>query len=502
MTRLSIATCLTLLLPLAACGPEAEEGQQTEMAAATADVVMKIPVTTESTEALNDYLQGRRALDMGRADDARPQLEEAVAADPDFAMAYLDLSNAANSLEGVKRNLDLAQQHAEGASEVEQLMIEYAVENFNNDVGAQLETARRLTEMQPESPRAWMTLANAQGSAGDVEAARASMSRALEVAPEFTPAHMALGNSYMFVEPRDLATAQRHMEEAVRLAPNEPGPHDLLGDVYRAQGQLEQAAEQYTRVAELDPDAGNGYQQRGHVHSFLGNYEQARADYDAAIELEKGNAKASFGVYRALVNVHEGQSQAAIDELQGLVDRIDQMNIPSPRGQKIFALNTISQIAIHHEMADVAEQAMQRRDALIRQQAEQVGNEAARRQARAIATWGAGILAARKGDYETAVEKANEFMSIVEPSTDPEKYEPAHALLGYTHLWQGNYEEAVTHFEQANENDIYANYHHALALEGAGREAEAQELFEKVANWRFNSAGLALVRNDAAAKTG
>ncbi len=93
-------------------------------------------------------------------------------------------------------------------------------------------------------------------------------------------------------------------------------------------------------------------------------------------------------------------------------------------------------------------------------------------------------------------------MTIVEPSTDPEKNEPAHALLGYTHLWQGNYDEAVTHFEQANPNNIYVNYHHALALEGAGRQEEAEQLFQKVANWNFNSASLALVRADAIAKAG
>jgi len=500
MKRPRTPTTLLLLIPLAACAPEEEEGQPVEMAAATADVVMMMPVSTESSEALNDYMQGRRALDMGRVDDARPHFQQAVAADADFALAYLDLANAANSLESFTSNLDLARQHAEGASEAERLLIEFVAEGFDNDVEAQLQIGRQLTELEPESPRAWMTLGNAQSAAGDAVAARTSWAQALEVSPEFTPAHMALGNSYTFVEPRDLDMALQHMQAAVRLEPDEPVPHDLLGDVYRARGDLEQAAQEYTRVTELDPESGSGFQQRAHVHSFLGDLDQARSDYDAAIELEDGNAKASFGVYRALVNVHAGDPQAAVAELERLVDEIDGMGIPAPRNQKIFALNTLIQIALHHDMIDAAEQAMARRDALLMEQAQQAGTEAALRQARATIAWGEGYLSARKGDYETAVAKANEFMTIMEPSTDPEKNEPAHALLGYVNLWQENYAEAAAHFEQASPDNIYVNYHHALALEGAGREEEAQALFQKVANWNFNSAALALVRADAIAR--
>nr|NIM48693.1 hypothetical protein [Gemmatimonadales bacterium] len=46
----------------------------------------------------------------------------------------------------------------------------------------------------------------------------------------------------------------------------------------------------------------------------------------------------------------------------------------------------------------------------------------------------------------------------------------------------------------------YATYYHAMALEGAGRTQEAQKLYQRVATWNFNSAGLALVKKDAKAK--
>lgn len=486
------------MFTLAACAQE-QEAARVATAAAEANVVMMMPVSTESAEALTQFMQGQRLLDMGKPDDARPHFEQATQDDPNFALAYLRRANVANSLEEFQTNLQRAAEHSAGASEAEQLAIQVLQKAFDNDVPGRLQAAHSLVDALPKSPRAWMALANAQSAMGQETEARASMSKAAELSPNFAVAQMALGNSYMFVEPRDLAKAEQHMQKAVELEPNEAATHDLLGDAYRARGDLEKAAAEYTRTAELDPTSGNGYQQRGHVNSFLGNYQQARADYDAAIALEKGNAKPAFRVYRALVNVYEGNPKAAVDELNQLVKDIDGMDVPDPTGSKIFALNNAAQIALHNKMFDAAKAAMQQRDALLMQQAEQANTEAIRRQVRAAIALSAGMLAAWQGDAEAATGKANEFMEIMKPSTDPLKDRPAEALLGYVSLFQGDYQGATEHFKQADPNDPYVMYFHALALDGAGEASEAKKLFQEVAKYNFNSAGLALVRKDAMA---
>ncbi len=500
--RIHPIVALLAFLPLVGCAPEEAENQL-EMAAAAAKVTMLMPVSTPSSEALDHFMQGQRAMDMGRSNDGRPHFQKAVELDPDFAFGYLRLADTWSSATAeFQTNLKMAVEHAASASEAERLFIEIAEKGNNNDTQGQLETAKRLVETAPASPRAWLALAAIQSDLGNEEEARATMMKATEIAPTFVPAHMALGNSYLLTEPRDLAKAQQHMEKVVEFEPNEPVPHDLLGDTYRAQNQLELAAQEYTRTAELDPTSGMGFQQRGHVHSFLGNYDQARADYDAAIQLEKGkNFEATFGMYRALVHVHEGNPKGAIDELNDLVGRIDGMGIPEPTNVKISALNFTIQIALHHKMFPAAEQALKQRNDLLTKRAQQIGTAAADRNARSAIAFGDGILAAEKGDYETAIAKANEFMTIVEPNTNPRKNEYAHILLGSVSLRQGEYDDAITHFEQGNPNDIYATYYHAMALEGAGRTQEAQKLYQRVATWNFNSAGLALVKKDAKAKT-
>ncbi len=229
----------------------------------------------------------------------------------------------------------------------------------------------------------------------------------------------------------------------------------------------------------------------------MGNYDQARADYDAAIALGKVNEKASFAVWRALVSVHAGNPRAAIDELNELVKKIDGMGIPEPNGFKIFALSEAATIALHHGALDAAEKAIQERGALLRENAKKVGTDEFRRAQDANIAYFEGLLAARRGDFASATQKAKKFMELMEPDRNPRKNEYAHDLLGLVALLQKKYADAVTHFEQADPNDIYTTYHHALALEGAGQRERARELFTKVAGYNFNNAGLALVRKDA-----
>jgi tetratricopeptide (TPR) repeat protein len=461
---------------------------------------MVMPVTTASDAARESFRQGQHAMDMGRFFDAREQFQAAVGADSNFALAHLRMANTANSAAEFMAGLEAAEEHAAGASEVERKLIEIARRGLDNDAEGQLQLAQQLVELVPESPRCWLTLAGIQSGLNDMEAARASMTRATELAPDFALAYAFLGNSHIFIEPKDFDKAVQYMARLVELAPDEPNSHDLMGDAYRAQNDLTRARDSYTRAAELAPDDASPLQQRAHVNSFLGDYVAARADYDAAIALGRGNEQAAFAVYRALVSVHAADPGAAVDELSQLVAAIDEMGIPGPRGQKIFALTTAAQIALHHDMFDAAESMLERRAVLQLEQAEEVGTDAVTRGTQANIAYFEGSLAARRGDYQAATEKAQEFMTLLEQDANPRRNEPAHDLMGLVSLLQDDYATAVQHYEQANPNNTYTQYHLALAHEGAGNAAEAQAMFAAIAYNNFNSPGYALIRTDVQQK--
>jgi len=463
--------------------------------------MMMYPSAQHSPAAERNFAQGMHAMDFGDQAQARDRFQAAVAADPAWAFAYLQLANNANSLDEYRANLERAERNAAGATPAERLLIQMARKDFENDLDGELALARQLVEAQPGSPRALMELAAVQQQRGDQAGARATLQRATATTPPFAPAFLALGTAYLN-EPRDLRRAEAAIARAVALAPGESYVYDLQGDVLRQEGKLQQARAAYTRSAALAPREGSPLQQRGHVNSLLGDYARARADYERAAALGRGNEPATYPVWRALVNVHAGDPRAAVDELDRLVTAIDGMNVPDRDGSKVFALEEEARIALHTGMLDRAESAIARRNALARAMAERGGTDEYRRGEEAGALYWEGMLAARRGDYAGAAGKARQMMAAVEPLRAERKNEPAHELLGMIELLQGHFAPAVPHFEAADPNDTYAAYHHALALAGAGRAAEARALFQRVAADRFNNAGVALVRKDAAARAG
>src|SRR5437879_1958360 len=121
--------------------------------------VMQHPITTSSAAARDHFLRGQRELDLTRFIDANAHFKQAVAADPDFAFAYLSIANTANSLAEFKSNLALAEQHAGGASEAERLQIQMVRKGFDQDLAGQLALGQHLVQKYPDSPRAWLALA-------------------------------------------------------------------------------------------------------------------------------------------------------------------------------------------------------------------------------------------------------------------------------------------------------------------------------------------------------
>src|SRR5258708_6276485 len=341
--------------------------------------VMGTPLTTSSADARNHYLQGLREIDLARPFDALEHFKAAVAADSNFALAYLALANNGNSLAEFKTNLARAEQLASKASEAERLQIQIASRGLENDVSGQLAAAQQLVDKNPLSAREYDGLAGIQTALNRNVDARASLEKALSIAPRFLLAHTDLGNSYLLTEPKDFQKALQHFQAAAALAPNEPAMHDFLGDAQRALNNLPAARAEYTRGHELNPRDAGMLQQRGHVNSFGGDYAAARADYDSAMALGRGNEKGFFAPFRAYVSAYAGDPAAAITELNKLATDVDGMGIPEPRGTKINALVNFALMAIHTKYFYAADAALKARTPRMMHESDQVASPAFRR---------------------------------------------------------------------------------------------------------------------------
>lgn len=491
---------LSALAVLAGC----ERPQGGEMAASmgshpAGEVLMTLPVTTSVDAAMDHYKAGLHAQDMGHSFEANDHFEKAVEADPSFALGYLRAATSAASTEEFTAHLAKAVELSANASPSEQLMIRITQLGFENNADGQLATAKELVAAEPESPRALLMLAGIQTGLTQVADSRETLAKAIALAPDFAAAHMQAGNNYLFQEPKDFAKAEEHFKKAIDLAPNEPNPYDLLGDVHRAQGNLEAAYQDYTMAAERAPDMGSPLQQRGHVNSFLGKYDEARADYDKSMEMEmaRGNNNAPFfAVFRAYVNLHEGDHKAAIAELNELAAKADAMDVEGKRDIKINALTNVVQIATHHGDYAAAQTALKEMAELRRQQAKEVGTDQFANAQEANIAFLDGMLAARQGNAKLARAKASEFEKHVANVSNPRKLERMHTILGMSDFYQKNYADAAKHLAAGNPNSDYNKYFHAVALAESGQSDQANKMFQELAVYNFNSVGYAMTRAD------
>ncbi len=496
-------TAASLLIAVAGCAPQAaDEAGTLETASA---VLEEIPFTTDSEAARALFDDGQYLLDVGRGVEAREKFQAAIAEDPAFVRAHIGQSNASLSFQEFQECLDAASEHLESTSDAEKLMVEINQTFLTNDTERGVQLATQLAGQYPNSARAAILLAGLQGGQNDNAGARVSFEKALALDPNSAGALYGAANSYLFGEPKDFAIAEQFAQQAIAAYPDEAKGHELMGDIHRAQNDLDAALASYDQVSELDPTMPNGHHKRGHVNSFLGNIEEARAAYDAGVAAARPENKAGLAVYKTFTRIHEGNVPAALDELEALAGEIEAMGTPAHqvKGLKIFALNSLATAALHAGLLERAAMAVATGNELRMAIADDVGTEDAQRlQTVACHQWD-GLLAAYGGDTTGAAEHADAMGSLVEGDDNPRKMEGAHYVLGMSALEAGDHDAAAEHLGQANHaNNMFIRYQLALAEDALGNSEQAKKLFAEVGSYNFNSVGFALVGKDARKRAG
>jgi tetratricopeptide (TPR) repeat protein len=468
------------------------------VAAFCAEQVKEIPATTNSKQALESFQKGLYYLDVARGLEARREFLKAVQADPAFSHAYFYLSLASLSPEEFNKSLDQAAKNAQGKSEGENILVEINRTFVDNDAAKRLQLAQTLVQKYPQAPRAWLRLGFVQGSMNHHVEARKAFEKAMELDPKLIGTPVALEGSYLFNEPRDFDKAKLYAEQCSQINPKEAKCFELLGDVYRARRELVKARDSYTKALQMDPALDVAGLKKGHINSFLGNYDEARSDYDKAIASTEKSNKTGYASFRALTYLHAGQPKVALKELQKLVDAADSYGLPKEQvdAAKLAILNNEFLIALHQNSADDAQKVLDQIQIITAENIKRVNDPQFTRLLALLQ----GQVAARRKDYQTAAAKAEENKKLVEKDSSARKLEGYYGLLATTELLQGNYAKAVELYKKADRTIIYVKYQYGLALEGAGNTQESAKVFGEVANYNFNLVDFALARNDARVK--
>src|SRR3954462_9093007 len=229
--------------------------------AAQAPASARIPITTASEEARKHYIDGRDLLERLRGTDGRRMFEQAVAKDPNFALAYVGLANTSGTnrefVEATTKAVALTGKVSEG--ERHQILALEA--GLRGDPAANLMHLKELVRLFPNDERAHTLLGVLYFGRQDYQNAIAEFEKATSINPKFSPPYNQLGYAYRFLD--RFSEAEAAFKKYTQLIPDDPNPYDSYAELLMKMGHFNEANKAYEKARSLNPNFLNSYVQRG-----------------------------------------------------------------------------------------------------------------------------------------------------------------------------------------------------------------------------------------------
>lgn len=462
----------------------------------TSSTSLELPFSTQSEDALNAMSQGLQAMDLGNRELARLSFDKAIALDPEFAAAYVYRSFCSRSTQEFAKDVKMANEKNKNNSKAEQLLVELDNAYLAGDVDKRLAIAKSMVKEYPEVARAHIILGQAQEDLNDKESARKSFKKSIELNPTWTVGYSLLGSSYIFDEPKDLAKAEVNMQKVVELQPNESRAHIALGDVYRAQQNLEKARESYVKAGRLDSNDSQAFSKAGHANSFLGKFDEARKDFEKSLSLS--NFPAADLNFTAFTHLYEGNHAQGLAWLKEQAMNMDKFGLEKDRllAQELGVLNNCMWMAFHLDDTKELKSLYAMLQPKDLENTKGLDTKEAMMKYSARTNFRNGLIAATEGLYAAANEKAEAQKNDLVGFNDPNKLEDYHFLKGEIAMREGNFKDAVSHFGKSDLDDMYSKYKFAMANKKAGNYEKASQLFNEISIYNFNDVGYALIRKE------
>ena len=396
-------------------------------------------VTTSSFEAYDYYIKGMEAKDKYYYSDARDFFKKAIELDPEFAIAYLYLSDMNSKL----RNFELAHD--------------------------QLKTAKAFSDKAPEKERLYIEAAYSSSVANNNDLFRESLNAIIEKYPKENEPYYHLGLTYKNYEPtraielfnkvleldsnyglalNELAYTHVILGEFDRaieyfkrysvVSPGDANPLDSLAELYFETGRLEESAAKYKEAVEVKPDFFNSLRNGAYVYTVLEDYEAALDFIQRLITTAPSPAIRAEGYWiQGFLNYWLGRLDQAISDFR--------VSMELERAAKITSLHSRNYYMAMWIFMEKGEYNLGRKaqtDMLDRTKDES-GNLSPYWAARSL--YYQGLLDLEEGNIESAQSKMKEMNDSL-PQVDRNIARVKHRLLllnAEIFLAEGKFEDAV-----------------------------------------------------------
>jgi tetratricopeptide (TPR) repeat protein len=283
-------------------------------------------LTSESLEAYRLYVEGFNAARNMRSSDAHELFRRAVEIDPSFTMAYYELSISPYSFDPALRDeyREKTLQGLDRLSERERLQVGSRAASWEGDDERALALQEELVARYPDQADAYRRLAYLYRTVlGDTEKEMQALERGIRAVPTYGPLRNRF--AYQLLKAGRFNEGIRQLEEYAQMAPEEPNPHDGMGEAYLMFGRPEEAIAKFTDAIEVDDRFFISYLGRAWAYAVLGHYDKALSEVEAVEDVADGDEVPLIDAlfFKGLLLAQVGryrEAELAVDEIHRLAE--------------------------------------------------------------------------------------------------------------------------------------------------------------------------------------
>ena len=436
----------------------------------------KIPITTDSKEALAQFIDGRALVDNLRLTDAIPYFQKAVEKDAGFALAHLYLAQSAPTAKIFFAELSKADETSGHASKGEQLWIKAFKAGSYADPATAQKLYQELVDAFPDDERAQTLLGTSYFGQQEYAQAVEHLKRATEISPDFAPAYNQLGYAYRSLN--KYQDAEKTFKRYTELLPDDPNPLDSYAELLLKMGRFDESIAQYEKALAIDSRFANSYAGIAACLMYQNRHDAALAELQKAYDNARNDGEKRAALFsRGVVYQDEGMPDLALQEIEKERTIAETTNDQASMSADIALM---ANILLHEGKADEALARFRASLSLIEKStlAKEVKENAGR-----IHHYNAARVSLAKGDLAAAKSETEKFRKGEEARKNKFQIRLGHELYGMIAFHEKDFDGTVRELKQANQQDPNILYHLALAFQGSGKGDEAKEYATRAAKY-------------------
>lgn len=471
--QLALTVCLLLIsVGLTACNQTSGN-----ICTAAADSG-KLPITTHSEEARQEFLQGQDLSDRLLGQESLQHFDKALSLDPEFASAELARANNSPTAKDFFDHLKKAVSLGDKTSEGEKLLILANEAGANGETEKQKNYLEKLAAAYPNDERVQFNLGTYYFGQQELDDAVAHYKKATEIAPNYSPTYNQLG--YAYRQQEDFANAEQAFKKYVELIPNDPNPYDSYAELLLKMGRFEDSEVQYRKALTVDPHFQPSHFGLAAALLYAGKGDDAQGELQKMADHARNDGElrtAYFGM--AVVESDAGRFDKALQVMDKEYAVAQKTNDVASMAADLQAEgNILAEIPRYDE----AQRRFDRSFQMI--QASSLSQEI-KDNAKLQHELNLGTIAAGQKDFAAAKVHSEDFRKGAEATKNSAQIRQSHGLAGRIALGEKDYSTAIAELEQANLQNPDNLYRLSQAYQGKGDAAKAREYLTKAAN--FNS---------------